>query len=169
VQTDLATLVRRTVAAMQPPGEELAIAVDAPQTLPATVDPSGIEQVLTQLLDNAVRYSPDGGAISVSLTRDEENARAIVRVRDHGLGIPPEQRSRLFERFFQAHRNEFRSGMGLGLYLCRQIVLQHGGEIHADFPEDGGGCFTVELPLEPPAPPGADAGGAEKVAPHRSE
>ncbi len=151
VPADLAALVRRAVAAMQLSDEDATIVVEAPETLPATVDPAGIEQVLTHLLDNAVRYSPDGGAVHVALTLDQANGRAILRVRDHGLGIPPDRRPRLFERFYQAHAEEFRSGMGLGLYLSREIVRQHGGEILASFPEDGGACFSVELPLQPPA------------------
>jgi len=160
---DLALLVRRAVAAMRPHGEALSIVLEAPETLPASIDAPGIEQVVTNLLDNAVRYSPDGGTIQVTLSHDAPHGRAILRVRDHGLGIPLERRAQVFERFFQAHAEEFRSGMGLGLYLSRQIVRQHGGTIRPDFPEDGGTCFTVELPLEPPAPSGADAGHLDTV------
>jgi PAS domain S-box-containing protein len=114
-----------------------------PERLIARVDPLRVEEVLSNLVDNAIKYSPAGGRIEVSLDRDE-NA-AIIRVRDHGLGVAPEHRSRLFERFYQAHRD--RSGMGLGLHITRSFVEMHGGTISVDFPEDGGTRFVVRLPL----------------------
>jgi signal transduction histidine kinase len=86
---------------------------------------------------------------------------AELAVRDHGLGIPPERRERLFERFYQAHADGHRSGMGLGLYLCRQIVGQHGGTLRAEFPEDGGTRFVLALPLGPADPAAAAAGPGE--------
>jgi signal transduction histidine kinase len=75
-----------------------------------------------------------------------DDALEIV-VRDHGLGIPPEKRARIFERFYQAHGDGHKSGMGLGLHVSRQIVELHGGEITAEFPSDGGCRFIVRLPL----------------------
>jgi signal transduction histidine kinase len=79
-----------------------------------------------------------------------------VTVADRGIGIPPEHRPRLFERFFQAHAGDHRSGMGLGLYLSRQIVERHGGQISAEFPSGGGTRMVVTLPAE--APPDAHDG-----------
>jgi signal transduction histidine kinase len=67
-------------------------------------------------------------------------------VRDHGLGIAPERRSRIFERFYQAHAESRASGFGLGLFITRHIVELHGGRIHAEFPSDGGTRFIVTLP-----------------------
>jgi signal transduction histidine kinase len=101
--------------------------------------------VLTNLLDNAIKYSPDGGAITVTLGQTPEEL--TVSVRDHGLGIPPEQRGRIFDRFFQAHQDAHRSGLGLGLYISQQIVELHGGQITVEFPPDGGTCFVVHLPI----------------------
>jgi signal transduction histidine kinase len=72
-----------------------------------------------------------------------------IAVRDHGLGIPPEKREHIFERFYQAHGDGYRSGLGLGLYISSQIVELHGGRIAAEFPEDGGSRFVVRLPLAP--------------------
>jgi signal transduction histidine kinase len=69
-----------------------------------------------------------------------------LSVRDHGLGIRPEKRPQIFERYYQAHGDGFRSGMGLGLYITREIVELHGGSIEAEFPEDGGTRFIVRLP-----------------------
>jgi signal transduction histidine kinase len=67
-------------------------------------------------------------------------------VRDHGIGIPPERRARLFDRFYQAHGEGHFGGLGLGLFISRQIVELHGGTLEADFPPDGGTRFCVNLP-----------------------
>ena len=112
----------------------------------AEVDPLRLEQVLTNLLDNAIKYSPDGGTIEVAVSRSMDDALEIA-IRDHGPGVPPEKRSLIFERFYQAHGNGHKSGLGLGLYVSRQIVELHGGEITAEFPSDGGSRFVVVLPL----------------------
>jgi signal transduction histidine kinase len=74
-------------------------------------------------------------------------AAAELSVRDHGLGIPSDKRGRIFERFYQAHQDRYRSGLGLGLFISRQIVELHGGEIRAEFPDDGGTRFIVRLRL----------------------
>jgi signal transduction histidine kinase len=108
------------------------------------VDPLRLEQVLTNLVNNAIKYSPDGGTIAIAVTQHADTAQ--VTVRDHGLGIPPEHREHIFDRFYQAHSRSHRSGMGLGLYISRQIVDLHGGSIIADFPADGGTRFVVTLP-----------------------
>jgi len=76
-----------------------------------------------------------------------ETVRFVVR--DRGLGVSPEHRPHLFERFYQAHSHDHRSGMGLGLYISREIVDTHGGRIAAEFPPDGGTRVVVELPSEP--------------------
>jgi signal transduction histidine kinase len=104
--------------------------------------------VLTNLLDNARKYSPEGGAVEVSL-RSLDGGGAELAVRDFGLGIPHEKRGQIFERFYQAHGEGHRSGLGLGLFISRQIVSLHGGEIHAEFPDDGGTRFVVRLPPAP--------------------
>jgi len=121
------------------------ITLTAPASLEAHIDGLRLEQVLVNLLDNAVKYSPDGGAIEVSLTRQRSSIE--VAVRDHGLGIAPARREQIFERFYQAHAAGYRSGLGLGLYISRQIVEQHGGQIRAEFPRGGGTRFVVRLPV----------------------
>jgi signal transduction histidine kinase len=70
-------------------------------------------------------------------------------VTDRGLGIPAERRSNIFEQFYQAHESAFISGMGLGLFICREIIQLHGGEIHAAVPAGGGSSFVVTVPLQP--------------------
>jgi signal transduction histidine kinase len=108
------------------------------------VDPLRIEQVVTNLLSNAIKYSPDGGAIDVSVSCGSDSVRLVVR--DHGIGIPPERRARLFDRFYQAHGEGHFGGLGLGLFISRQIVELHSGTLEADFPADGGTRFQVTLP-----------------------
>jgi signal transduction histidine kinase len=114
----------------------------------ATVDPLRMEQVITNLIDNAIKYSPDGGPIEVSLVRTEPSTMQLI-VRDHGIGIPPEHRPYIFDRFYQAHAGQHFAGvagMGLGLYISRRLVEMHGGTIEIDSPEAGGARVTVTIP-----------------------
>jgi signal transduction histidine kinase len=123
------------------------IVVRAPASVEVMVDPTRIEQVITSLLENAIKYSPDGGLITVELrVRRPASTGVQLAIRDHGLGIPPDRRERLFERFYQAHTEGHLSGLGLGLFVSRHIVEQHGGRIRATHPKDGGTRFVVTLP-----------------------
>jgi signal transduction histidine kinase len=143
--TDLASLVESVVASLGDSASGHTLVVRASLQVRAPVDPLRLEQVLTNLLDNAIKYSPDGGRIEVELSQPSpETARLAVR--DHGIGIPPELRQRIFDRYYQAHSNDHLSGMGLGLYISRQIAELHGGSIRAEFPPDGGSCFILDLP-----------------------
>jgi signal transduction histidine kinase len=144
--TDLASLVEQVVAGARGWHDGRAITLSAPASLEARVDPLRLEQALINLLDNAIKYSPDGSPVDVVLSRPKP-AVAELSVRDRGLGIPPEKRARIFERFYQAHGNGHLSGLGLGLYISRQVVELHGGEIYADFPPDGGARFAMRLPI----------------------
>ena len=118
----------------------------APPECRALVDPLRLEQVIRNLIDNAIKYSPQGGSIDVVLGPVDGTGVSLV-VRDHGLGIPPERRENLFDRFYQAHGEGHFGGLGLGLYISRQIVELHGGHISAEFPADGGSSFEVTLPV----------------------
>jgi signal transduction histidine kinase len=144
--TDLTGLVEQVVAGARAWSERHPITVAAPPYLEALVDPLRLEQVLTNLLDNAVKFSPDGGPVEVVLGRMGSDTVELA-VRDRGLGIPAEKRGQLFERFYQVHANGHRGGLGLGLYISRQIVELHGGGIRAEFPPDGGTRFVVRLPV----------------------
>jgi PAS domain S-box-containing protein len=150
--TDVAALVQRAVAAAQARTQLHTLDVDAPPSLAARVDPLRIEQVLANLLDNAIKYSPGGGRVTVTVSMPDL-VTVRVAVRDHGLGIPPESRGQIFEHFYQAHRQSHQSGLGLGLYISRQIVELHGGRIMAQFPEDGGTRLVMDLPLNSPTDP----------------
>ncbi|MGH2503306.1 MAG: ATP-binding protein, partial [Ktedonobacterales bacterium] len=143
---DLTALAERLVAAFGARSKRHTFALTGDDSVVAEVDPVGIEQVISNLLDNAVKYSPEGGAIEIRVTaKDREQAR--IAVRDHGIGISTEKRGEIFHRFYQAHADDHRSGLGLGLFICRQIVELHGGGIEAEFPADGGVRFVVTLPV----------------------
>jgi PAS domain S-box-containing protein len=141
-RTDVAELVRSAVSRLEGPAAQV-ITLTAPMSLVADVDPLRIEQVLTNLVGNAMKFSPKNEPISVVLEAHPSELRLIVS--DRGPGVPETLREHLFERFFQA--NPDRSGMGLGLFISREIVDRHGGSIRADFPPGGGTRFTVSLPI----------------------
>lgn len=150
---DLCALVAEVVANCQATTTRHTITVRGPDRLTAFVDPERFEEVLTNLLDNAIKYSPDGGPIEVEVSdlavgADAASPARVIRlaVRDYGVGIPPERRARLFERFYQAHADSRASGLGLGLFITRHIVELHGGQVHAEFPPDRGTRFVVTLP-----------------------
>jgi excisionase family DNA binding protein len=144
--TDLAEVVRKIIASMRVVRERHSITLDAPASLPSQVDPVRLEQVLVNLLDNAIKFSPEGTTIEVVLA-DPRPGRAEVSVRDHGRGIPPEARERIFERFSQVHQEDALQGLGLGLWVSRQVVELHGGQIEVESPADGGTRVVVTLPI----------------------
>ena len=142
---DLVSLVGEVVLSAQMRTEQHTMTLHAPPSVMMSLDALRMEQVLTNVLDNAIKYSPGGGAIEVTVTQPSPEV-AQVAVRDHGLGIPPEQRAHIFKRFYQAHTEHYLSGLGLGLYISQEIVTLHGGHISVDFPTDGGTRFVVTLP-----------------------
>ena len=146
VPTDLVPLLEGVVNMMQATTSQHRIVARTPTSVPALADPLRLEQVLTNLVDNAIKFSPASEPIDVDLTVTSVGM-ARLTVSDRGQGIPPEGRARIFDRFYQARSSDLASGMGLGLYICRQIVEQHGGTIGAEFPAEGGTRFVVVLPL----------------------
>jgi signal transduction histidine kinase len=142
--TNVTQLVHDVAAAIQTGTTIHTLKVNAPQSVVATIDAVRIEQVLTNLLDNSVRYSPDGGLIEITILSMEE--AVDISVRDYGLGVQKEHREYIFDRFYQADPQSYRGGFGLGLYISRQIVDLHNGELRASFPQDGGTSFTIHLP-----------------------
>jgi PAS domain S-box-containing protein len=114
-------------------------------------DRERLEQVMVNLLQNAIKYTPQGGQIRVTVERQEKEAR--ISVQDPGIGIPGEEQARLFQRFFRAANATTRnySGLGIGLYVSHEIVHRHGGrfEVHSEMGE--GSTFTFYLPLSPRA------------------
>ncbi|GAB4419515.1 MAG: hypothetical protein Kow00106_15740 [Anaerolineae bacterium] len=125
---------------------ELAIPPDLPRVLG---DGDRLAQVFTNLLDNAIKHTPAGGSVTLSAAATRDGV--TVTVRDTGEGIPPEDLSRIFERFYQvdkSRRRDAESGLGLGLAIARQIVEAHGGTIKASSTVGQGSTFTVWLPLK---------------------
>jgi len=120
------------------------VKLQAEGRLPGTWDRMRIEQVITNLLSNAFRYAPGE---SVELFVDEVDGRARVRVRDGGPGIPEADRERIFERFERASRSRRHGGLGMGLYITREIARTHGGTIRVSSAPGSGAEFIVELPL----------------------
>ena len=148
-RVDFVDLIRRAVEDRHTVLENHEVAVDLPtQAIWIDGDPTRLAQLLGNLLDNAAKFTPEDGKISVSLVRDKDSA--VLEVADTGLGIDPETLNRLFEPFAQADRSLDRSrgGLGLGLALVKGMVELHGGEVsaHSDGPGKGS-RFTVKLPL----------------------
>jgi PAS domain S-box-containing protein len=129
-----------------PPSIELDL--KAPEDPPLiAADPDKARQVLTNLVDNAVKYSPDGGRVSVEIT--VEGPRLRFAVRDEGLGVPPSEHRRIFEKFYRLDPDLTRGvgGTGLGLYISRELLERMGGRIWVESSGTGGSTFVAELPL----------------------
>ncbi|MHB0870905.1 MAG: sensor histidine kinase [Chloroflexota bacterium] len=142
---DLAALVREVSERLQMGIQDHPIRISADQPAPAQVDPARIEQVVSNLISNAAKYSPEKTDIEVALER--QDGQALLSVRDHGYGIPREQQPHIFRRFYRATTGERRKGVGLGLYVSKGIVEAHGGRIWFDSEEGKGTTFYVQLPL----------------------
>jgi signal transduction histidine kinase len=146
---DLAELVSRVVAGVQTLSTAHRLEVQAPARIEGIWDTARLEQVLQNLLTNAIKYAPEGGRITVLVEGDD--AAATVSVRDEGLGIPAEELPHLFERFYRAEGTRSLEGNGLGLHICQAIVAAHGGRIWATSDGPGrGSTFWFTLPR--PAP-----------------
>jgi two-component system, OmpR family, sensor histidine kinase VicK len=130
---------------------------------PVAADRDMVRQVLTNLLENAVKYSPEGGAVHISLERQE--GRVLFGVRDEGLGIPLREQKRIFEKFYRLDPDLTRGvgGTGLGLYICRELVRRMGGRIWVASREDEGSTFFFELPIAEDGHPPESASPAEPV------
>ena len=127
--------------------ETVEFALDSPEQLPAvSADPSQLRQVVANLIDNAVKYSPSGGSVTVSLKTDNGNVRLAVS--DTGLGIPPDERRRIFEKFYRLDPEMTGGigGTGLGLYICRELVRRIDGRIWVEENGGHGSTFVVEIP-----------------------
>ena len=150
--TDLVALVQRTVKRFSVITERHQIIVDvASEPIVVTVDHRRIEQVVSNLISNAIKYSPDGGNVEISVHEDKESNSALLCVRDYGIGIPAHQHGRIFSRFMRADNAHAHNigGTGLGLYLCRELVERHDGRIWFESVEGQGSTFYVSLPLGP--------------------
>ena len=155
---DLAALARRVVEAQQLATTRHEIVLQSPPRVEGEWDEDRLAQVLTNLVDNAVKYSPTGGKVWVRL--QPTNDQVQITVSDQGVGMTPEEIRSLFEPFVRIERTRSLRGAGLGLFISKSIVEAHGGTIRAESPGPGrGSTFTVVLPRRrrPSVPPAAGA------------
>jgi signal transduction histidine kinase len=152
VPVDLAELVRLTIAELVPRAEELEVTVDleAPDHAVVAGVPGDLEVILKNLIGNAVQYNRPGGTVSVSI--EPRRGLQVLTVSDSGIGIPQQELTRIFERFYRVDtaRSRETGGTGLGLSIVRHAVERHGGSIRVDSLLGEGTTFTVTLPVEPP-------------------
>ena len=139
-------LVTSQVVREQHAVERHTIEVQGDDELFGEWDARRLGRVLANLVDNAVKYSPDGGAVEVEARRGSDGVRFTVT--DQGLGVPEAERGRIFEKFVRLdpHMRRGIPGTGLGLYICRELVEQMGGRIWIDDNEGRGSTFAFELP-----------------------
>ncbi len=129
---DIVALTRRVLTRQQITTEQHTLSLHTPfEYLVVQIDPRRIEQVLNNLINNAIKYSPNGGPITVTINADTTHQMAVISIRDSGIGIPRDQQAHVFGRFVRADnaRNHGIGGTGLGLYLSREILDHHKGHI----------------------------------------
>ncbi|HCI80701.1 MAG TPA: hypothetical protein DHW02_13530 [Ktedonobacter sp.] len=147
---NMVSLTQRLVARLQIMTDRHTISLHVPSHyLIVQVDPHRIEQVLSNLIGNAIKYSPEGGPIEITLCEDDEQHTMTVCIKDSGIGIPANQQGRLFGRFMRAdNAQEYGiGGTGLGLYLCRELIERQSGRIWFESCEGKGSTFYISLPL----------------------
>lgn len=149
---DLAQSSHRVADELQATTTAHRLVVESSSPCVVLADRRQIDQVLTNLVDNAIKYSPRGGDVTIRVGANLESRRAIARVSDRGVGIPAHDMPRLFDRFFQGrdHLVRGRTGLGIGLFIAHQIVSRHGGHLGVQSRPGHGSTFTVSLPLAPP-------------------
>ena len=156
---DLSAVVDRTLALIKPLADKKGHAVTVaipPDLPPAAGDEEQLVQVLTNLLDNAVKYTPPQGSIHIAGQSAKESPLSMVElsVTDTGLGIPEADRPRVFERFYRVDKARSRElgGTGLGLSIVKHIVEAHGGQIWVEGNQPVGSRFVVRLPTSKDVP-----------------
>lgn len=147
---ELTELTRKTIRNLQLLAEQKNINMELYSDEDVVVEGDGVklQQVISNLVDNAIKYTPEGGRVTISISKAPEHA--IVKITDTGIGIPAEYIGRIFDRFFRVDKARSRStgGTGLGLSIANRIVLMHGGYIRVTSEEGKGSTFQVELPYK---------------------
>ena len=147
---DLAEIARETARTMEPQlPKRASLDLRAGGSVYATGDPDRIQQIVMNLIDNAAKYSPYGGTITVSVEGNGANVRLAVA--DEGVGIPPAEQQAIFDKFYRVdpELTEGPGGTGLGLYISRELARRMGGEISVSSEPAHGSTFVLELPREP--------------------
>src|SRR6185436_1395925 len=146
VPTDVQEVTEAVLARMRNQLDRVRVELQIPEELPEiAADPMQLDQVLTNLVENAARHSPPSGAVRIHIAREGEAVR--VRVSDEGPGIPLAQREKVFEPFYRGREEPERPGSGLGLSIARAVVTAHGGRIWVE--ETGGGGTVLVVDDEP--------------------
>lgn len=166
-------IARRAVEMFEPVADERGVQLRLGDLEPAVVlgDRQQLRQVVTNLVDNAIKFTPPGGTVTLKLLPDRARNQVQLTVADTGIGIPPEDIPRIFERFYQVDRARTRAGIvargnGLGLSICRAIVTAHQGTIDVQSVLGRGSTFCVTLPaVMPDAGDEEDAGSRESAGP----
>ena len=148
---DLCQLVREVMELYQYVAEErkLAIHTELPTQCEASVDGNRIRQVFANLLDNAIKYTPEGGSVTISIRDEPEQAVTIFR--DTGMGIPAEEQEKIWARLYRGDKSRSQRGLGLGLSLVKAVVEAHGGKVTVESQVNAGATFTVKLLKRVPA------------------
>ena len=172
---DMTQVVEEAISRLRVYAERQSVELraDIPEHLDGTVvgDEDRLGQVMANIVQNAIKFSPAGSEVVVHLVRDPENV--VVEVEDHGPGIPRADHDRIFERFYKLDRarSRGRGGTGLGLAIARHIVDRHRGRIWVESQEGKGSCFYVSLPAasaSPPVPASAPASASDSESPVRA-
>ncbi|MCM8796204.1 MAG: ATP-binding protein, partial [Candidatus Omnitrophica bacterium] len=146
---DILEVIKRTLAVLEPQAKKksISISLNVMDSLPKVLaDPTRLSQVILNLLDNAIKYTPDGGKVSISIFTKDKFVQ--VDIADTGIGIPQESLSRIFERFYRVDKARSRElgGTGLGLSIVKHIVLAHGGQVWVKSEEGLGSTFSFTIP-----------------------
>ena len=145
---DLDALVHETVEMLQASSPKHILRVSGATHAVILGDKDRLGQVFTNLITNAVKYSPQANSVDIILSTSEK--AALISVRDYGVGIASTHQKHIFDRFYRVHdsSNKTFKGLGMGLYISHDIVKRHGGDLTVESEEGKGSTFTVSLPLE---------------------
>jgi heavy metal sensor kinase len=145
-EIDLAALVQEACELFKPTAEDkgISLSLDIPKPIHFMGDIQMIQRMISNLLDNAIKYTPSRGSVTVLM--NEKDTQVVVSVKDTGCGISPKDLPHIFERFYRCDQSRSQSGIGLGLSLARAIARAHGGDITADSILNQGSTLTITLP-----------------------
>jgi signal transduction histidine kinase len=147
-EADIAELIRESAGLYEMVMNKHTLKMQVPDTLPLIhVDAVRMVRVFSNLISNAIKYSPEGGTITIGARSTKRNI--FIWVQDEGIGIPPQSQAKIFNRFYRVNDGDRRiaGGLGLGLALVKEIVEAHDGRVWVESKEEQGSTFFVELPL----------------------